>query len=244
MPSNPTGISCGSREDASGAKCFTRERLEKCKWRPRGWTLQELLAPENIEFYDAAWEFIATKDSWRLRPLSDIIRINTVCLRNGSDLGPADRDTHAVGFLTLFAWTTQPGHASSCLTSMDVSRHICYASLRVCWVSRTKTKFFGYIRLHVNGLELITVCWLKTPAGKGDSPPEPPSAHCGFAIEGEDGWDRLKIMLLVKAIANRAVQEGIVPSLLPDPKLPSPHDKMIAPLGSMGLDGIGQHNDV
>lgn len=90
----------------------------------------------------------------------------------------------------------------------------------------------------MNGLELITVCWLKTPAGKGDSPPEPPSAHCGFAIEGEDGWDRLKIMLLVKAIANRAVQEGIVPSLLPDPKLPSPHDKMVAPLGSTGLEMV------
>jgi len=32
------------------------------KWFTRGWTLQELLAPPRLEFYDAGWNIIGTKD--------------------------------------------------------------------------------------------------------------------------------------------------------------------------------------
>ncbi|TLS24954.1 hypothetical protein PpBr36_07504 [Pyricularia pennisetigena] len=32
-----------------------------CRWFTRGWTLQELIAPPNVEFYDAAWTFKGTK---------------------------------------------------------------------------------------------------------------------------------------------------------------------------------------
>ncbi|KAH8901906.1 HET-domain-containing protein [Coniochaeta sp. PMI_546] len=31
------------------------------RWFTRGWTLQELLAPREIEFYSSTWEFIGTK---------------------------------------------------------------------------------------------------------------------------------------------------------------------------------------
>ncbi|KAI1455884.1 hypothetical protein F4805DRAFT_257528 [Annulohypoxylon moriforme] len=101
-----------------------------------------------------------------------------------------------------------------------------------------RRKFFGYMRLHVNGLELIILCWIKSTGGQGDGPISPPEAQYSFAIEGEDGWDRFKTMLLEKEITNRAVQEGIIPSLLPDPKLRSPHDKIIAPLGSTGIEMV------
>ncbi|KAI3326790.1 heterokaryon incompatibility protein-domain-containing protein [Xylariaceae sp. AK1471] len=37
------------------------ERLKACRWFERGWTLQELLAPTQVYFYDKNWTFIGTK---------------------------------------------------------------------------------------------------------------------------------------------------------------------------------------
>ena len=41
---------------------IVNERLHKCCWFTRGWTLQELVAPRNVEFYSTDWRKIATKD--------------------------------------------------------------------------------------------------------------------------------------------------------------------------------------
>ncbi|KAK3681095.1 hypothetical protein B0T22DRAFT_485657 [Podospora appendiculata] len=38
------------------------EDLSKSRWFTRGWTLQELIAPSNVEFYSGAWGLIGTKD--------------------------------------------------------------------------------------------------------------------------------------------------------------------------------------
>jgi hypothetical protein len=35
--------------------------LEQCRWFTRGWTLQELIAPRIVEFYDRDWHFRGTK---------------------------------------------------------------------------------------------------------------------------------------------------------------------------------------
>jgi Heterokaryon incompatibility protein (HET) len=37
--------------------------LKDCRWFERGWTLQELLAPREVHFYDRMWTFIDTKES-------------------------------------------------------------------------------------------------------------------------------------------------------------------------------------
>jgi hypothetical protein len=37
--------------------------LGNCRWFTRGWTLQELIAPGQIIFYDQAWRQIGTKES-------------------------------------------------------------------------------------------------------------------------------------------------------------------------------------
>ncbi|KAL7957399.1 hypothetical protein V8C34DRAFT_285920 [Trichoderma compactum] len=38
-------------------------RLPKCRWFTRGWTLQELIAPRVLKFYDQAWTFRGTKSN-------------------------------------------------------------------------------------------------------------------------------------------------------------------------------------
>ena len=41
--------------------------LQACRWFTRGWTLQELLAPQDVEFYDQDWVSIGTKKTmWGL----------------------------------------------------------------------------------------------------------------------------------------------------------------------------------
>ncbi|EEU35789.1 uncharacterized protein NECHADRAFT_44368, partial [Fusarium vanettenii 77-13-4] len=35
--------------------------LRKCRWFTRGWTLQELIAPRRMEFFDREWTFVGAK---------------------------------------------------------------------------------------------------------------------------------------------------------------------------------------
>lgn len=41
--------------------CFNNEDMMQCRWWKRGWTLQELIAPMIVEFYDANWKELGTK---------------------------------------------------------------------------------------------------------------------------------------------------------------------------------------
>ncbi|KAJ8130557.1 hypothetical protein O1611_g3069 [Lasiodiplodia mahajangana] len=43
------------------ADFFGDVEFRKCRWWFRGWTLQELIAPRHLTFYDARWEFYGTK---------------------------------------------------------------------------------------------------------------------------------------------------------------------------------------
>ncbi|KAK0707801.1 heterokaryon incompatibility protein-domain-containing protein [Lasiosphaeris hirsuta] len=49
-----------------------QDGMKRCRWFRRGWTLQELLAPRNIQFYDRDWKFRGTKDNF-----VDIIKATT-----------------------------------------------------------------------------------------------------------------------------------------------------------------------
>ncbi|OTA68532.1 HET-domain-containing protein, partial [Hypoxylon sp. EC38] len=90
----------------------TPRLLKECRWLTRGWTLQELLAPRDVEFYDANWEFMGTKDSL-LEPLSEITGIEPTFLKYGSLIWSA-----SVG--TRMRWaaereTTRPEDMAYCL---------------------------------------------------------------------------------------------------------------------------------
>ncbi|KAI1164701.1 HET-domain-containing protein [Nemania serpens] len=56
--------------------------LKKCKWFSRGWTLQELIAPKHVEFYDRDWNCFGPKT--QLAPiLSWITGVDSAVLRGG-----------------------------------------------------------------------------------------------------------------------------------------------------------------
>lgn len=55
--------------------------LRNCNWFTRGWTLQELIAPETVHFYDGTWTFRGTKDDLA-ELIHQITHIDTEVLRN------------------------------------------------------------------------------------------------------------------------------------------------------------------
>ena len=61
--------------------------IRACRWLMRGWTLQELLAPKHIEFYNGRWKMIGTKSSPEtLDILSKQTGINVLYLRNPGNI--------------------------------------------------------------------------------------------------------------------------------------------------------------
>ena len=60
---------------STGSTDFPRKKLRKSRWFTRGWTLQELLAPECVIFYDRDWIDVGTKRSLQ-HLISDATGIN------------------------------------------------------------------------------------------------------------------------------------------------------------------------
>ncbi|KAK0714059.1 hypothetical protein B0T26DRAFT_742493 [Lasiosphaeria miniovina] len=59
---------------------FPEAEFREARWFTRGWCLQELIAPDNVEFYSANWTDIGTK--WSLQPLiTEITGITENALR-------------------------------------------------------------------------------------------------------------------------------------------------------------------
>jgi hypothetical protein len=56
----PEGM--GEVHETEGSHSFNSSQ-----WFKRGWTLQELLAPKTVRFYDTAWKFLGTRDT--LQPI-------------------------------------------------------------------------------------------------------------------------------------------------------------------------------
>ncbi|KIH91122.1 hypothetical protein SPBR_01423 [Sporothrix brasiliensis 5110] len=48
-------------EDGHSHRDYVYNQIRRCAWFRRGWTLQELLAPHMVEFYDARWSPIGSK---------------------------------------------------------------------------------------------------------------------------------------------------------------------------------------
>jgi hypothetical protein len=66
--------------------------FSKSRWFTRGWTLQELIAPKRVAFYDESWKPIGRKsaskeDEHFTKLLSRVTRINFQVLKDQSSLG-------------------------------------------------------------------------------------------------------------------------------------------------------------
>lgn len=128
-----------------------------CRWFTRGWTLQELIAPARVEFYDEAWNFRGTKSD-----LSDMITeitgISPKVLRNAdtlASLSVAQRMSWAANRVT-----TRIEDMAYCLLGIfDVSMPMLYGE---------GTKAFARLQEEIvkdtNDLSLFT--WRAKPGGQ------------------------------------------------------------------------------
>ncbi|KAL3299679.1 beta transducin-like protein [Colletotrichum asianum] len=77
---------CDSKDVASKISFpYTEETFGRCHWFTRGWTLQELIAPDNIEFYNCEWKQFSRKTDC-LNILSNITGISYAVLQDSSSL--------------------------------------------------------------------------------------------------------------------------------------------------------------
>jgi hypothetical protein len=59
--------------------------LQACRWFSRGWTLQELIAPNNLLFYSNTWKLVGSKGDL-LEPITNITRVDPLVLTNRCEL--------------------------------------------------------------------------------------------------------------------------------------------------------------
>lgn len=64
---------------------YSQETFSACRWFTRGWTLQELIAPDHVEFFNARWERFSRKDEC-LDILSDVTGISYSVLESSFNL--------------------------------------------------------------------------------------------------------------------------------------------------------------
>ncbi|KAK3387343.1 hypothetical protein B0H63DRAFT_500676 [Podospora didyma] len=74
-----------SRLSEQSRRELTRDQLRQCRCFTRAWTLQELIAPARMEFFDRDWNFIGGKDELQ-STLSDITNVDRAILEDSSGL--------------------------------------------------------------------------------------------------------------------------------------------------------------
>ncbi|KLU88836.1 hypothetical protein MAPG_07819 [Magnaporthiopsis poae ATCC 64411] len=82
---------------------LAREDLGRCRWFTRGWTLQELVAPSRVHFFDHAWSFLGRKCPDMTEWLSDITKIppdTLACERVPTEYSVAQRMSWAANRVT------------------------------------------------------------------------------------------------------------------------------------------------
>ncbi|KAK0651415.1 heterokaryon incompatibility protein-domain-containing protein [Cercophora newfieldiana] len=66
-------------------RSLVNDQLHKCRWFTRGWTLQELVAPKKLEFFDRDWNFVGGREDLE-DTLFEITGIDGDVLRDSSGL--------------------------------------------------------------------------------------------------------------------------------------------------------------
>lgn len=106
--------------DAGGCG-WKKTVLAGSRWFTRGWTLQELIAPPALEFYDCCWKSIGTRDE--MAPvLEEITGIPRVILHR-SQCGPPTWLLGCVSAACKMSWaakreTTRPEDEAYCLMGL------------------------------------------------------------------------------------------------------------------------------
>ncbi|KAL7935388.1 heterokaryon incompatibility domain-containing protein [Trichoderma chlorosporum] len=107
--------------------------FEQCRWFLRGWTLQELIAPRELRFYSAEWNFIGTRTSLKAA-IAKISRVPEVILEAHENGQRQRLDEFSVAERMSWAadrMTTRPEDMAYCLFGIfDINMPLLYGEGR------------------------------------------------------------------------------------------------------------------
>ncbi|KAK8075443.1 hypothetical protein PG997_010106 [Apiospora hydei] len=95
-----------------GTASATYQAIRASRWITRGWTLQELLAPRDVIFYDAQWNEIGNRNTTLRKTLARVTGIDRKCLMSGDHARLAD-----YSIATRMSWASR----RSCTRTEDVA---------------------------------------------------------------------------------------------------------------------------
>ncbi|KAK8867450.1 HET-domain-containing protein [Apiospora arundinis] len=80
--------------------------LDRCRWLSRGWTLQELIAPCQVEFYGEQWSHIGSRDSLADK-LETLTKINKDLLSQRHQYSPdVEHTLKTISIATRMSWAS------------------------------------------------------------------------------------------------------------------------------------------
>ncbi|KAK1832018.1 heterokaryon incompatibility protein-domain-containing protein [Podospora conica] len=149
---------------------LSKDSLAACRWFQRGWTLQELVAPAEVHFYDCAWNQVGTKTTL-LDWVADITSIPQEVLLNPDEI-------YCLSVATKMSWaamrkTTRVEDMAYCLLGLfDVHMPLLYGEGRKAFrrlqeAVLKKTDDLSLLAWSPDGppkKEEIREIWARTPA--------------------------------------------------------------------------------
>ncbi|KAH7321300.1 HET domain protein [Stachybotrys elegans] len=157
--------------------------LSNCRWFTRGWTLQELLVPRTVRFYDSQWTFRGTKASL-CQTIAGITNIRSSVLQEPDNV-------RLLSVAQRMSWaakreTTRVEDMAYCLLGIfDVNMPLVYGE-----GPRAFLRLQEEIAKNVNDLSLFA--WRKLPS--------PQANHGIFATSPRDFLDSGSISLVQDAV--------------------------------------------
>lgn len=103
---------------------LTNGRLQGCRWFTRGWTLQELIAPPLLIFYDSDWKFLASRAEIA-EMLADITHVDQDVLVDREQLWQTSV-AKRMSWASMRATTREEDIAYSLLGIFDINMPLLY----------------------------------------------------------------------------------------------------------------------
>ncbi|KAJ4366808.1 hypothetical protein N0V83_007333 [Neocucurbitaria cava] len=110
--------------------------FSRCRWFGRGWTLQEMIAPDHVHFYDKHWVYLGSRISLatKIREATGIIE--DILIRNHVDSGSTPTDHIPEGITTPYTCK----HCGSTITeSVHKTLGMVSIAKRMNWASKRAT---------------------------------------------------------------------------------------------------------
>ncbi|KAI0160523.1 heterokaryon incompatibility protein-domain-containing protein [Xylariaceae sp. FL1272] len=170
-----------SDDPAEKRNIFLTDSWEPARWITRGWTLQELLAPRELEFYDADWQLMGTKRQLA-KDLSIATKINQLYITGDRPFQQASLDTKMM-WMSSRGTTVPEDMFYSMLGILDINTPLKYGGGMPRAYRHIVRRFLVYTYL----MDELLDAWIEFSEKDGDDPAKDGSADITDSKVDEQG---------------------------------------------------------